>query len=447
MRPNGDPDDSAKTTAHVTTQMKIESVALFYVIAYICLLIIHLYVRRINDTRLEDQQRRYDEMSRKAQTSSLPKSKDNLLDDTTGFQEETPNAFFRRSNIGGQVIKYSLEYSISYAALFHLEGTICGTPGVTKNVLVTYTMALMYFLFETTGTACGWQVPLLNVQALQSMITLFTGLVGILLGFYISTVVSRWWSLRNDTLGHLWGAVNDICLFNGAHFNDKSWRPLRTLVLRYCMSSYELTFMQAQGVDSELWRLVGRGLLTQSEADMLAKLPSRSQVLWTWIAWIFRNLYDKGHIDSMILQLYYQKCAQARGAIGGIFAYLDTQLPISYVQLLAGMVHLLSFVVALEVGIANSRYFMIQHGKLDSSEALEYRPLVKLIQLTLVPLFYNGCLEIGRTLSNPLCDDFQDFPRHAFHSFMLNEAQGFHSTFEVPSEAAQAIIGALPSKK
>merc|ERR1711976_628902 len=54
------------------------------------------------------------------------------------------------------------------------------------------------------------QIPLLSISGLHSITNQVTSLIGVLLGFYISTVVSRWWSLRNSTLGALWGAV-DIC--------------------------------------------------------------------------------------------------------------------------------------------------------------------------------------------------------------------------------------------
>ena len=55
---------------------------------------------------------------------------------------------------------------------------------------------------------------------------------GILLGFYISTVIARWWSIRSDGIGGLWGALGDLSVLTGSFFPGRDWRDLRTLVLR-----------------------------------------------------------------------------------------------------------------------------------------------------------------------------------------------------------------------
>lgn len=62
-------------------------------------------------------------------------------------------------------------------------------------------------------------------------------------------------------MGRMWGAVDDLCLTMSAHLPGFQLRPLRKLVLRYALASFELTFMQAQG-DNGVEQLVGRSLVT-----------------------------------------------------------------------------------------------------------------------------------------------------------------------------------------
>ena len=53
-------------------------------------------------------------------------------------------------------------------------------------------------------------------------------------------------------IGGLWGAVDDLCILTGTYFPGPEWRRMRSLVLRYGLLSFELTFMQNEGRDEEL---------------------------------------------------------------------------------------------------------------------------------------------------------------------------------------------------
>eukprot|EP00931_Biecheleriopsis_adriatica_P116317 TRINITY_DN91979_c0_g1_i1.p1 TRINITY_DN91979_c0_g1~~TRINITY_DN91979_c0_g1_i1.p1 ORF type:complete len:259 (-),score=29.24 TRINITY_DN91979_c0_g1_i1:60-836(-) len=251
-------------------------------------------------------------------------------------------------------------------------------------------------------------------------------------------MVGRWWSLRTSALGGLWGSSCDLCQLMGIHFSDMRWRDMRCLVLRYLVASMELTFMQARGEDADLSGLVKRGILTDDEAMKLKDAPSRGQVIWTWVGWIFHESAKQGHMSEQILQLFYEKVLRARNGIGETFAYLNTQLPYVYVHLLATMVHLLCIGVAIDAGVSNCR-FVIATLEPDDSPKYACRPIIDLLKLTLVPWIYYGCLEIAKTMTDPLGKEFADFPRHAYTFWMRSEAEVFHSTFEEPTHAAQKV--------
>lgn len=151
-------------------------------------------------------------------------------------------------------------------------------------------------------------------------------------------------------------------------------------------------------------------------------------------------MHVQGRCSDIILKLFYEKCVQARGAIGGIFAYLDTQIPFVYVHLLACNVHMLTLIVACDFGVATSRWIQtLADPAVDPAGGT----LVKLVQVIVVPFFYNGCLEVARIMTDPLGKEYEDFPRHAYHHYMRQEAQAFHSTMEQPTHAASAVVAQL----
>ena len=128
---------------------------------------------------------------------------------------------------------------------------------------------------------------------------------------------------------------------------------------------------------------------------------------------------------------------QARSGSGTLLCLLGCQLPFLYLQLLSQLVHFLTMVMAVDCGIATGAT-LICH---DMGS-----PILKFVQMLMVTYFYNGCLEIGRSFANPCKQDFSDFPRHAYHFSLRNEAEFFHSIAERPPLAGIRLLGEAASR-
>eukprot|EP00931_Biecheleriopsis_adriatica_P031712 TRINITY_DN18561_c0_g1_i1.p1 TRINITY_DN18561_c0_g1~~TRINITY_DN18561_c0_g1_i1.p1 ORF type:complete len:164 (-),score=25.11 TRINITY_DN18561_c0_g1_i1:60-551(-) len=126
--------------------------------------------------------------------------------------------------------------------------------------------------------------------------------------------------------------------------------------------------------------LVSSGLLLQDEAACLRFMPSRPQVVWAWMASFFSHLAYGQQVSrhsgtqqtvaclgstlpypAMTLVQLHGLCIKARGAIGLIFAYTDTQIPFGYVQLLGVVVWMQNFVQATTSALVFEQVVLTSH--------------------------------------------------------------------------------------
>lgn len=60
----------------------------------------------------------------------------------------------------------------------------------------------------------------------------------------------------------------------------------------------------------------------------------------------------EGRLGQQKLWWLHSRCAEARGCIGRTFAYIDTQIPLAYIHLLALLVKITLLVMTIEAGVA-----------------------------------------------------------------------------------------------
>lgn len=328
-----------------------------------------------------------------------------------------------------KLIKYDDQHYVGFAALWSLRGTylVSSTIWLTCSVywvLCALMVALGWFLHER-------KVPLdspENVAHFETLAGYFTALIGFMLGMFVSTLVGRWWSVRNNCIGGLWGAIDDLNLILAIHMPSPNDRPLKENVLRLCLLSHRLVYNQAQGKEKrhDLEKHVHRGLMTTEELDILEHEASKSQTVWVWIGQLIHKIANEGKIKykEMLVPQLDILCTKARGSIGQAFAYTDTQLPLPYVHMLATAVIISNFLVALKCGLVIGRV-------LGPNTQMNYLVLaVQICHVVVIPFFYHAFLNLGSALANPLQKDFTDFPDFAFHVYMRNENVSFYRAGE-----------------
>merc|ERR1740121_1634911 len=341
-------------------------------------------------------------------------------------------------------VKYYQKSVLNYNA----EGVI--GPGVfvaamtSASILARKTLLRDLFLIIICSLLAGVGLHQFGVEVgdsdmgkLVNLVKDFQSLCTFLLGFFVMTCLNRWWAIRNDCIGMLWGSSDDLALIIGSYFGraTEEDKQVREQVLRWCLLSYELVYKQARAQE-DMSDLVQRGILKEHELELLLHECSKPQVVWGWMCSYFCHLAygDPEHGGSRlpypvtVLPQLHEICRHARGSIGALFAYIDTQVPFRYVHFLALIIWMHNFFQALMSAclISNSLDNNDRDAKITSI-------CIEMIFLVFHPLIYFGLLHLGVGMLNPLRGKRDiDFPKGAWSWYMQAEIRSFFNANTTP---------------
>lgn len=335
-----------------------------------------------------------------------------------------------------KLIKYDNKGVASMRAVWHLKHTVFLEWTVILQVL-------FYLLLTTLITYISWYFGVSDEHSGENVAKIvgnLTIIAGFMLGSYVSTSASRWWSMRCEGIGGVWQTVDDICLILSSHMPDPADRVYKQRFLRLGLLSCALCYCQARGEDSEdtLKDLVTRGLITEEELNIIKSKPSKPQVVWVWLSQLVHNLAQAGKIqypDMMVPQLD-KMCAKGRGAIGTLFAYTDTQIPYIWVHMLSVTVVMICCVISLKCGLTLAFIFQDPNNMGISWP----RIFAEVCHVTFLPFAFSAFMLLGGQLANPLGDDFIDFPGLAYHCSMRDENSCF---FEAGEKTPPTVLEGL----
>jgi hypothetical protein len=259
-----------------------------------------------------------------------------------------------------------------------------------------------------------------------------TGIV-FLLGGYVTLMFGRWWAMRTSGCGALHQALSNINMYAASAWPSGSEvdQQAKAFVARLSLATYQLLFIEARGsefsarsekedgVGAAVKRLVNSGTLLPEEAEMLADLPCRPQVVLGWLALFWEEMIGRKStlacadafrsapvpVQNGRFSVIFGHLKAARDAISMCNFHMSTQLPYGYVNLIQ--------VIVQVTCLANSVYCGIHLGQ-TMSEAVSpqvWAPLIfiRLIRVCMVPLLLDGLLVVGRVVALPLGEDEDDF--------------------------------------
>lgn len=199
-------------------------------------------------------------------------------------------------------------------------------------------------------------------------------IVGLLLGFFLTSSMNRWYSCVSGFLELLDAIRNLQMQFVALGVPDKDI----SLCMRYGLTSawllYGTLLIDSKTLDknvnmneerNKMWRdMVNRKahidrsqtatLLNKREADALRKTRDPPGVMWMWVASLIARLAQDGWLPGMATPTYgriMNLCQNAHGGIRTVKASISVQAPLTYTHMLATLVHINNLLNALTFGI------------------------------------------------------------------------------------------------
>mmetsp|Transcript_171152 Transcript_171152/g.416136 ORF Transcript_171152/g.416136 Transcript_171152/m.416136 type:complete len:427 (+) Transcript_171152:41-1321(+) len=269
-------------------------------------------------------------------------------------------------------------------------------------------------LAVATAVVASWvnEEEQMDMDAMDTMQQRTNIMVTFILGFFVQLNLSRWWNHR-EYLRTLHGALADVLIFVASSGNVTQEHVMK--VARLGMLSQALLFEEVRGAfrgeaepvesgaagltESPYSGLIKLGLLHPEEVAELVGKEQKAQFVWVWIARLVQRLLEG---DPRRILKIQSRCCSGRGAISCIKTQLDTQLPFTYVQLIAMLVQCSHLVMAVGCGYTAAAAW--------GSQPRRYALMVaQVVQTVLVPLTFQSLLDVCAYVNDPYGSDVLDF--------------------------------------
>jgi len=329
-----------------------------------------------------------------------------------------------------QITEYDGTALLRYKAFFTKNGTVLENRFVWIQTAVMVAMSAVLCVFVLFFSVFGKSAETLDLSNLESMTKYMSSLTGFILGLFVSLALGRWWSMRTDCLGELWGAITDVSYTLALAFpesSDPSYLEMRSRAIRYGLASHALVFKTAQQDDENLNDLIESRLLTETEVEMLKGESNKPESVWVWMHCMFLKVAATPTLSANMkdaLGSLSSAIGRARKALLKTASYTNTPLPLTYVHILALTVKLNFLMLVIQAGIETGIAILTGNLMLFISNTF---------LLLVIPVIYQGLLEIQSEIRNPFGNDRLDFPQKLFELQIQEQCNNyFHSSSSAP---------------
>eukprot|EP01084_Bolivina_argentea_P114931 204508_1 len=252
------------------------------------------------------------------------------------------------TRIGNQIARYDSNFLNSPIKIFCcfpgscISYFCCESQILFEELLYALIFCLCVFLVAFNLETHAW-FDSNNTVASSGFKTIFAFLAGL----YLSLHITRWWRLRTNGIGNIWGASTAIANLLGPlykYYKKKYPSNIDELIdilkhihriKRLCQASLALVFVRHKQ-DGFTWdSLVELDILTETQHDNIKSVPaSHPEYVWHLIQCELLSLkhnhnkiYEISLDNNISLQSQVLKGRSGAGLIG---AQIGTQLPVTY---------------------------------------------------------------------------------------------------------------------
>lgn len=240
-------------------------------------------------------------------------------------------------------------------------------------------------------------------------------LTALLLTFYTSMAVSRWWTIRAGGVGGIKAATVELEMYICQLVTQDE--EVLSAIRRYSRASLILVFLWRRKQLGELKTILA-DVLTEQECDQLLKWNHvLHETIWAWQASIVSMLYREDKIKSdQLFNFLLERCSKGREAVQLIHTHIAVKIPMQYVHLLGFLVKLHNLVLAIIMGLLFGA--AVKDGEIIVCVMLFGRTLI-------LPLLFNAILLINAELSDPFDGSETDFPCAAYEQALDKDSKAF----------------------
>lgn len=342
---------------------------------------------------------------------------------------------------------YHAEDLSSWSSLWHMTYTVWNRQSlwlVSLNLLLVSLSVALLVLFTTRDPA------MLKVSKFTEITNFLRVFVGLLLGFFMSASVNRWWSCA-QAFQHLTSSVRNLHTYlNSLGVPEEQ----TTMCLRYgCVSAWLLHLqLHVEALPSkeqearfhqgweEMKSCQGRdevfGSLLPEEVEALQSASDPPGTLWMWIGSLVGRLAQDGLIPPMASPTFGKimgVTVEGFNAIRDVRASISMQAPFIYVQMLSSLVHINNIVNAVSFGLTSGaslgtllvhydvHVFTSHHTDASEKEATADMQtlLVSFFFSCFGPFVYQALLEVSIAIAQPFSNKDAVVPTHR----ILNELE------------------------
>lgn len=263
---------------------------------------------------------------------------------------------------------------------------------------------LAAFIIAMKLYVAEWPRFLLEVFA--NIVNILSGVLTLLLGFYASTIYSRWWYTRTNMFGTAQGGVyNCGFMLNALVYDDENpelCARFKQRFLRWMNLAFGIMLMDVTSGGSHLFESFDSmeriGLVTPEERYRLEHDVERVRFTLPimWAGHMLTRLRDNNHqfhiTDRVHMQLSIE-LAYLRQGLGGCYLMKNTPVPLLYVQFVEVAVRMYVISMILLVGDLNLLSGTFQERGNDR--------WVDLVYIAALFFIYVGWLHVAEELANP----------------------------------------------
>jgi len=329
----------------------------------------------------------------------------------------------------------STQYSVAGLSAWTMLLSCAGTVWVRKSMRQT---ALYLFLVSlTTGLlvlATCTSPDKLQVSKFAKLGTFLNVFVGLMLGFFLTSSMRRWYSCADgfmqimDAIRNLHTQFMALGVAEDKQNDVLRYGILSVLLLELELQTEGMHHSQKEAHADAMWnKLAFVAPPTDSsfyymlpdETDALGSVDDPAAVIWSWIAVMIGSMAQDGDIPAMQSPTYGRVMNLAQDAHGGIREVrtsISIQPAYIYVHLLASLVHLNNIINAVSFGLtwgATAGTFRMglfpKVGEVPPTigeVSRDFQNVVVSFFLSCFgPLIYQALLEVAITLSSPFSSE------------------------------------------